>query len=784
MTPSPPNRFQICTRVLLALLTLMGILSGLLAVRDGVRVDTDLKSLSPAITRDKVINESLDKMSRIAASQFTLVVTHADADELEDASDALRLLIEENADVVQYVDRTTVLEDYLAGLSQQPFSFLTESAQTALQTHSDEQLTRAAMARLYGSSGNLRLLPVQQDPMGYASDFALQAVDLLGGAANDEATAATIAGAPVYYIAHNLTLVSNVLDMNSQAQAQAVVSKLEAELARQYPGTEFLHSGIFFFAADAAQSSKKDISLITTGSALGVILLVLLVFRNIKALFLPVLSILSGTLFAFLICQSLFGAIHIFTLIFGASLIGVVIDYSLHFFYFHSHKTHTLNVHLQRALMLSLFTSLIGYSALSWSGLEALKQVALFSGLGLIFSWLVVVTLGPLLARDITIHDRWLNASVDSTLLAFSKIKTSLWILGLAATGLVLLFLSGFQLSSDDRPRALFSPNPLLVQQEQTVSRLVSSTEPGSFVLVRAESAQRVYELIESLEQQLPATSNKLVGVHHFFPSPEKSTQAYQLNHRLYGEEGLALTFMEEQNFSPQVIDALTAHYARGEPQWLAPTSFFARHQEQLPPLWVEHDGTISTFLLIPKTLDLQLLKAAANEIDGVFYISAMEETSTALGQLRHSALWLLLLAFALVVLLMLLRFRSLRLSLAILCVPVCAVVGTLLCLGALGVSMTLFHVMALFLVLGLGMDYVIFVIEIEGHTQQTLSAIVLSAVTSLLSFGLLAASDLPAVSGFGLSVLIGNTLNLFGSLILASRKISAATASSASQNF
>ena len=56
MTPSPPNRFQICTRVLLALLTLMGILSSLLAVRDGVRVDTDLKSLSPAITRDKVIN--------------------------------------------------------------------------------------------------------------------------------------------------------------------------------------------------------------------------------------------------------------------------------------------------------------------------------------------------------------------------------------------------------------------------------------------------------------------------------------------------------------------------------------------------------------------------------------------------------------------------------------------------------------------------------------------------------------------------------------------------------
>src|SRR5690606_23068956 len=102
MTPNPSNRFQICTRVLLTLLTLVGIVCGVLVMRDGVRVDTDLKSLSPAITRDTVINESLDKMSRIAASQFTLVVTHPDADELENASDALRVLIEEHVDVVQY----------------------------------------------------------------------------------------------------------------------------------------------------------------------------------------------------------------------------------------------------------------------------------------------------------------------------------------------------------------------------------------------------------------------------------------------------------------------------------------------------------------------------------------------------------------------------------------------------------------------------------------------------------------------------------------------------------
>lgn len=773
MAPSPnrPGSFQICTRLLLALFSLAAIACGLTVLRQGVAVDTNLKSLSPAIAHDQVINQTLDEMSRIAAGQFTLVLTHSDEAELENASDALRELVDEHAEVLHYADRTEVLSDYLAQLGRYPFSFLDDPAQAALQSHSDEHLLRTAVTRLYGSGGSVRLIPLQQDPFGFASDYSLQALAVLSGGAGDEIAATTIAGEEVFYIAHNLMLMSSGLDMGTQAEALARVRSIESEIKQQYPGTEFLHSGIFFFAADAAQNSKDDISLITTGSAIGVLLLVLLVFRSSKALLLPLVSIGLGLLFAFVVCQALFGSIHVFTLVFGASLIGVVIDYSLHFFYFHSHKIQDSDAHLYRALTLSLFTSVIGYSALSWSGLAALMQVALFSGLGLAFAWLVVVTLGPLLTRRITIHDRWLNNNVHCVLLAFAQIKTSVWAGGLLATGLMALLFSGFELAYDDSPRALFSPNPQLIQEEQIVTGLTNTNEPGSFMVIRGKSAQQVYDLIGQVEQQLPENSNRLVGVHRFFPSPQNFQQAYQLNQRLYGDGGLALRFMREQGFAPEAVTAMQESYAQGEPAWLSPAAFFARHASQLPPLWIEQDGVISTFLLIPKSVDLNLLRALATESDGVFYISAIEETTLALGDLRHSALWLLLVAFMLVALLMLLHFRSLRTSLAVLTAPACALLGTLIILALFNVPMTLFHVMALFLVLGLGMDYVIFVIEIEGSPEQTLSAIVLSAATSLLSFGLLAASDLPAVSGFGLTVLIGNSLNLFGGLVLASRK-------------
>jgi len=82
--------------------------------------------------------------------------------------------------------------------------------------------------------------------------------------------------------------------------------------------------------------------------------------------------------------------------------------------------------------------------------------------------------------------------------------------------------------------------------------------------------------------------------------------------------------------------------------------------------------------------------------------------------------------------------------------------------------DLNLFHVMALFLVLGFGMDYTIFSKEMREQQDITLEAILLSACTSLLSFGLLSLSSIPVVASFGMTLLIGNIFNLLGAFIFA----------------
>jgi predicted exporter len=91
---------------------------------------------------------------------------------------------------------------------------------------------------------------------------------------------------------------------------------------------------------------------------------------------------------------------------------------------------------------------------------------------------------------------------------------------------------------------------------------------------------------------------------------------------------------------------------------------------------------------------------------------------------------------------------------------PAAGIVFSVAALGYLDQPLTLFHVMALMLVLGVGANYAVFLREGEPHAAHIPGAayagVLLSAVTALLSFGLLALSTMPALRHFGLTLLLG----------------------------
>jgi predicted exporter len=77
---------------------------------------------------------------------------------------------------------------------------------------------------------------------------------------------------------------------------------------------------------------------------------------------------------------------------------------------------------------------------------------------------------------------------------------------------------------------------------------------------------------------------------------------------------------------------------------------------------------------------------------------------------------------------------------------PLCGAIASLGLLGLLGQPISLFNIMALFLVLGIGVDYGLFFRETGLQNDSTMLAIALSSLTTILGFGLLAFSATAAI--------------------------------------
>src|SRR5690606_34445704 len=183
--------------------------------------------------------------------------------------------------------------------------------------------------------GAVRVLPVHRDPFGWFGDYLLESFD---ESTNSESPDGIIErgsdqGSVIYYQAIVVNINRGALELGTQQQLVKTLGQAELNLKREFPELDIFHSGVFFFAANAATESRQDISLISIGSLVGIVILLLFAFSSLWPLILPFLSIAIGVSFAFAVIYTFFGSVHIITIVFGASLIGIVIDYSLHYFY-------------------------------------------------------------------------------------------------------------------------------------------------------------------------------------------------------------------------------------------------------------------------------------------------------------------------------------------------------------------------------------------------------------------------------------------------------------------
>ncbi|MCC7121847.1 MAG: hypothetical protein IT493_09865, partial [Gammaproteobacteria bacterium] len=504
-------------------------------------------------------------------------------------------------------------------------------------------------------------------------------------------------------------------------------------------------------------------------SIAGIVVLLAATFRSAVPLGLGLLVVGIALTVATAVALSVYRELHLLTLVFGASLIGEAIDYPIQYFAAHAEAGANWNARrglrdILPGLTLALLTSALGYAALTLMPFPAVSQIALFALTGLTAAYVSVVLLLPgLLARP---PRRELLSIVEPArrfVVACRRRMTPMRAVIIGACVIALCIPGWMQLQSRDDVRAMATRPPALLEQETRIRSITGLQASSEFFLVEADTAEQVLQREEALAERLRELVERRVlahfqGVSSFVPSRQRQAANRELiERRLLGNPAALQGALDAVGFpaatTAQWIDAYRAAADRSmEPEtWLAsPAAGAFRH------LWLGKTERGYASIVTPAGYaGTEALKTATQGLSGVTFVDKVGSVSRLLHDYRIAFGYGLVLAVALALLILGRRYRA-RDCIAIV-QPALLGVGTALAvLGYAGVPMTLFSVLALLLVIGVGSNYAIFLVE--GHRRQggAFIAVLLSSATTLLSFGLLAFSSTPALAGFGLTLLIG----------------------------
>jgi len=770
-------RFRIAFVAVLALLALFAFW-----VVPRMRVETNLLALLPSTAENRVQLDAVKRFADRSSRELVFVVGTASRERLRATGQAFAESLRASGAFarVDYV----VDDRYIAAARadrELRTGLLAARDRELLATGNVATLERNALRAAYTPLGFTRPFGISDDPLGIASAAFAEELPGTGRArlegdilvVKDDSHAWTIvraatAGDPYRTETHHV-----VMSAIDAARTAATRVATDADIAG---------SGVILHAAAAASKAQSEVAVFGGFDLAAVILLIVLVFRQLRPLVVTLLTIGIATCAAIAMCHFVFGEVHILTLTFGTSLIGVSVDYAMHYFVNRMPSGGSVGADgpgvahphdIAPALILGCTTTVAGYLTFLIAPIPGLRQIALFSATGLATACAVVILLYPRSLELLSIGFRKAKLERDRppravpgwiARLADRRLENALPRMAIVA--LVVVVAGGgaaglARLEARDDVRSLQRPPPALVAAEQKVRSLLGIGFDTRFVLVTAASPDEVLRRLEALDPVLRdlVAARRIKGALSVSPSLV-SLERQRADRALLAREvyapGAALgRVMERLGFDAAAVAARQSEFAAADGKFLTPAHWLdSPLSAPVRHLWLGALGADhAAVVLLDGNVAPDAVRAAVEAVPGVAYVDQVADISNVLGEYRRIASWLMLVVVTVMLACLLVFYRSgaaVRTA-----IPAAAGLAlTLATLGWMHEPVNLFHVLSLLLVLGLGVDYAI--ILREGRNQQAVLAVFLSMTTTLISFGLLGFSSVPFVRSIGITVAFG----------------------------
>jgi predicted exporter len=562
---------------------------------------------------------------------------------------------------------------------------------------------------------------------------------------------------------------------------KAALDALAAQVAATRTQASIRHvvSGPGAFSVLMRERTQDEARWLGTLATIGMLGLLLIAYRSLPALLLAALPLASAALLGLLAVTVAFGTVHGITIAFGLTLIGVAQDYPLHLLSHHRPDRSALAT--ARALWPTLATGVastcIAYLAFLISGVAGLAQLAVFTIAGLAVAGLSTRYLLPRLLGPAT-RDYGDSPRLGRWWRAIATLPRPPRWLGLLLVGACLAWLAFAPVPMWENNLAALTPLPKpLLERDLELRRALGAPDVRHLLVLEGISAEQVLAREEATLPDLERLrAAGAIGGYDLAARYLPSAATQQRRRDALPEPAALRAALADalagMPFQPGVFEPFVADVerARALPALTAADLEGTPLAARVGALLFERGGRWTGLVALAQIRDTEALRRWARTHGDLHLLDLKSASEGLVARYRERILWSLAgaaLLLTLVVALALRRAARVRRVLAPMALT------TLLLLTALhgaGVPLNLFHLIALVLAAGLGLDYALFfehAADDPTEQRRTLHAVLVCASSTLMVFALLAASSQPVLRAIGVTVSLGVLLNFALALLL-----------------
>lgn len=571
-------------------------------------------------------------------------------------------------------------------------------------------------------------------------------------------------------------------DLDAQVQALASLRKAFAETAPA--GVRLQLAGPGLAAVTSRATVERDASRSSLIATIGILAILLLAYRSPWPVLFSALPAASGMLAGVTAVSLWFGQVHGITLGFAAILIGEAVDYPT-YLYAQAGRGEPLEGTLGRigaTLRLAVLTTACGALSMLLSSFNGLAQLGLLTIVGVVVAGLVTRWVLPALTPARILERKLVR--LPFTPPAGALAMRFAWpAVGLVVAAAVAVVLQNERLWDDDLSNLAPVPEDIKALDRDLRSQL-GAPDPRYLILATdadreqlLQKSERIAAILDGIQKSGGIAGYDLAA--RLLPSrrtqearraalPEAAALAANL------EKAMAGLPFRPGLFAPFLQDVERARTQPAlEPEALRGTAIGAK----ISSLLVQTASGWAALAPLSGVRDAPALEAAlrAGGEPGVVLLDLKREADALVAGYRAEALRLLAIGLACIALLVYAGLRSLPATARVLAPVLAATLLVVATLSLAGVQLTLFHLVALLLVVGVGTNYALFFNQPqEGRDERALMllSLAVASLATLISASALATSGTPVLRAIGLTAAVGTVYALALSALLAPRAV------------